>query len=532
MKSVYDMNEEERALALYQMVHSHTLRARSNIGDFFSYVMRDEDSLKPVMVAPHQKVIMEFALAHDRSVIMVPADHGKTFTMAGITLFMLGHDPTLRGAVVSATGGQAGKPVDMVRSYIDSNPFLHSVFPALRRSPRQGDPWTSGSITVARPPGIRDPSLRCVGIDGSITGSRLNWCIVDDILNRENTATQHMRRKVHEWFDSTLLSRMVPGRSRVTVTNTAWHPEDLPHQLEATGWPTLRMSISGNVIIRNTDWDTPDLRPAYATGEECRLTAYDPDPDNAQTLWPFRYDHAGVEKLRREHLPHRFNQLYEQECRDDATAKCKQEWIDNGKRQGAGLTLVSEYTGDNITFTGVDLAIQPGEEHDDCAFFTFEQLPNGKRRILDIEIGQFDGPTIVDKLFAKAAAYKSILRVENNAAQDFIRQFALQRNASLPIKPHTTGRGKAHPEHGIEGLFIELSNGAWIIPCDHGGRCHPSVQKWIDGCLYYVPSAHTDDSLMASYFAREQAKAFGLDTSDRTNRPARQGSLGGLFGAR
>ena len=101
-------------------------------------------------------------------------------------------------------------------------------------------------------------------------------------------------------------------------------------------------------------------------------------------------------------------------------------------------------------------------------------------------------------------------------AQDFIKQFALERDRSIPIKAHvTTAQGKAHPQYGVEGLFLEFSNSAWRLPCDKRGNVHPQVQRFIDACLYYTPQHHTDDVLMAAFFAREQARDWGaLSRSD------------------
>lgn len=513
-------------------LHAQAEAARHDVSAFMEFVMEEETTRAPITVAPHQHVLLDFALAHDRSVIMLPVGHSKTFCMAALTLFLMGQNPTLRGAVVSSTQGQASKVVAMVRDYIESSDKLHMVFPHLVKSHRLGDPWTQTEITVERPPGIRDASLIAVGVDGAIAGARLNWIIVDDILDRENTATKEQRDKVYEWFDSSVLSRLDPRGARIVCTNTAWHPEDLVHRLEKQGWPTLRMDIMGNVFIKDDielietgkePWDSDHLRPASPSPHEkaCRLVAYDPDPTNSQTLWPARISREEVEKLRRRHLPSRFNQLFMNICRDDDSAKCKSEWIEACKQKSVALghtMMVSKYEGPNLTFTGLDLAVNKGEENDDTAFFTFEILPNGLRKILDIDIGQFDGPTILDKLFAKQKAYNSIVRVENNGAQDYLRQFALQRDVSLPVKPHTTGRAKAHPEFGVEGLFIEIYNAAWLIPCDRHGQVHPMVQKWIDSCLYYAPAAHTPDVLMACYFAREQAREWGVlsgsDTAD------------------
>lgn len=529
---------EELYLAMQDDLYLEAMQGRRDVKSFFETVMREETTREPIKLMPHQRVGLDFIMGHDRSVNMWPVGTAKTFTMAGLTLFLLGQDPTTRGAIVSSTQEQAAKPLGMVRDYLESSAELRMVFPNLMPSRRRGDPWTQTEITVDRPHGIRDASLIAVGVDGAIAGARLNWIIVDDILDRENTATKEQRDKVYEWFDSSVLSRLDAKDARIVVTNTAWHPDDLVHRLEALGWATLRMDILGYLHVKDDHervlearnagrayepWDTDEVRPSTPSPADMslRLTAHDPDPSCDVPLWPEKFSIQHIEKLRRRHLPHRFNQLYRNICRDDASARCKLEWIEQCKLKARQLGihgLTSRWKDSELIFTGVDLAVGMGEEHDLVAFFTFAVLPGGYRRILDIEAGHYDGPTIIKKLFDLHDRYNSVIRVENNAAQDFIIQFAREKNVALPLRPHTTGRVKAHPEHGVEGLFVELFNGAWLIPNDKHGNCPAEVQAWVDDCLNYLPAKHTPDRLMSCYFAREQAKEFGVlsggDTGD------------------
>ena len=471
---------------------------------------------------------------------MIPVAHSKTFMTAALTLFLLGNDVTLRGSIVSATQEQAKKILAVVSDYILHSPELRRVFPHLRKSPRARDQWTQTHITVDRPPGIPDASLFAVGIDGGLPGARLNWVVVDDILNRENTATKEGRDKVYTWFDSTVLSRLDPVGARVIVSNTTWHPDDLVHRLEKLGWPSLRMDVLGNIKVQDDAqwvaegrdaWNHPELRPATSSPyeENYRLRSHDPDPRNEKTLWPEKFSEDYVNKvLRFRHLPSEFNRAYMNSCRDDGTSMCRQEYIDLCKKKARDekiFGLVEKYNGPNPTFTGVDLAVSPGEENDDTAFFTIEVRPDGMRVIFDVEIGQWDGPTIANKLFRKLEDYNSVARVENNGAQQFLIDFMLQTNRSLPIKAHTTGRAKAHPEHGVAGIFLEMANGAWLIPNNKRGECSEPVQKFIDACLYYSPSRHTDDVQMAAYFSREQAKEWGLLIPDPNNGKGGDGSI-------
>ena len=417
--------------------------AREDIVTFFEFVMKDFTGKVPsIILAPHQKVGLDFMMHHERSVNMWPIGTSKTWIALGLTLFFMGRDSELRGAVVSATEEQAKKIVGLARSYIENSVELRLVFPHLVRSTREGDAWTQTAITVERRVGIKDASLTAYGADSPrIIGSRLNWVIIDDVLNGENTNTKELRDKLVADLDMNVLSRVDShGWSKVIMINTPWHPEDVIHHArDVMGWACMRMDILGDIEVWDDEacfkefldrgtpnpkfgktWDSPLLRPAFpndSTSRLCRLVERDPDPTNDNLLWPEVRGWEYIEQQKRQYLPVHFNRLHRCIVRDDATSMCKAEYIEKClkiARDRGILTMVSEYRGPNLTFTGVDLAISEGEEHDDTAFFTFEARPGGLNVILDIEVGQWDGPTILDKLFQKCQAYNSIVRVENN----------------------------------------------------------------------------------------------------------------------
>lgn len=530
-------------------------RARTNPADFFSFVMREEHGeRRRITAAAHQRVLFDFVMAHQQCVVRMPAGASKTYCMTALSLWLLGCDPTERGVVISSTEDQAAKPVAMARDYIENKdnafPELRLVFPMLRPSQRVSDPWTQEEIVVDRPPGIRDASLKAIGVDGALSGARLSWILVDDILSRKNTSTVENRKKVISWFNSTVLSRRDVGTARIVVCNTPWHPEDLTYALEKAGWPTITMDIEGGILVSNADeWDTDEIRPAFRTrGAYHRLTAHDsadygapltieqadgtrellsndnavPWNDNAPPknfdldetipLWPEKWSRPEIAKLRRDYAAamHEFNQLYLCLCRDEDSSRCKVEWVERCKAQAIALgifSLVGAYTGPNLTVTGVDIAIGRGKQNHLTSLFTYEVLPNGKRRLLDVECGRFKGKEIVTKIRQKSLAYSSLVRVESNAAQDFIRQWTLDEDASVPVRAHFTGENKHHPTFGVESIFVAMENECWIIPCDPGGAVHPAIQRWLDDCLYYKPPpAHTGDVLMSCWLATEQER--------------------------
>lgn len=405
--------------------------AREDIVDFFNFVMRSEEAPYQLLkAAAHQRLGLRFMLDHRRSVNMWPRDHAKTFSSLALCLKLLGDFPSLRGAVVSSSQELAAKVLRGVSDYIEHSDRLHLVYPNLVKSERSNEPWTQTALTVKRPPGTRDPSLVAIGYQGAVVGRRLDWILIDDLLTQENTTTEDSRMKMLEWVDGTLLGTLVPsGESRVIITNTPWHPQDLLNSARKRGWATLRMTISGDVDIEDDReefnrisggdyWDSDELRPSKKHFKISRLAAHDPDPDEKVQLWPERWTSERIAMKRREILEHVYLQNYEMVPLDPAAAWCKPEWIELCKKNARDMgvySLAERWTGDGVVIMGIDLAIQIGEHNDDTAFFTFVVLPSGHRQILDIDFGKFDGPTNIAKTSDKTTRYNiQLARVENN----------------------------------------------------------------------------------------------------------------------
>jgi hypothetical protein len=194
-------------------------------------------------------------------------------------------------------------------------------------------------------------------------------------------------------------------------------------------------------------------------------------------------------------------------ARDDSASRFKREWIDKavarGRELGATHGLNAVPPGCK-TYTGVDLAVQQHDAADLTVLFTIMVYPNGDRQVMECLSGRWSGPDIVSRIADAHYRWQSIAIVENNAAQDFIIQFA-RATSAVPVRAFTTGRNKAHPEFGVESLAAEMAAGKWIVP-SAGGRPSPEVEAWIQELLFYDPAAHTGDRVMASWFAREGAR--------------------------
>jgi hypothetical protein len=520
--------------------------ARQDVAKFFEFVMRDEQLGLPIQVIPLQHLVFEFLEAHRNCVLMIPVDHSKTFTMSGYALWKLGGNPLLKGAVVSASEGQARKPLQLVRQYIESSTELRFVFPELRKSARAGEPWTMTELTIQRPPGSKDPSLVARGQDSTqIRGSRWGFCLVDDMSNEENTNTPEQREKTYRFLSSTLFTRMDPRTGQVVVTCVALHQEDTTHRLMMSkaeggpGWPGMIMRSDGTIILRNCpNFDSELIRPdddldATNPMATYRLVAHDHLPEAERTLWPERWPREALDERREEMHPVEFERNYNNICRDDSTALCKQEYIDKAlalarklgiKRMCTNLddfTKVNGVTASTIkVFGGVDLAFSQSSAADECAIFLIGVIPNesGKGQIripIWCESGKWGSDELMVKLVSVDERFTHVpYGFENNGAQEGVRKLMVTSEKSLVLKEHTTGATKNSIQLGVPSIFGEMANGAWAIP-NEGRPLEGPLKKWVDQCLHYVPSAHTGDLLMASYFARDLAKRFGAITRTR-----------------
>jgi hypothetical protein len=473
---------EARATMAKQAAKHRALRAqmaRNDANVFIPFILRDEATGNPISQAPYHEELQNFIDDNDRAVVWGHVEMGKTQQVSvGRPLFELGKNPDLRVVVVQATATQATKIVRAVGEHIDKNVWLHMVFPHLKRGKDQ--PWNSQQLTVDRTQGIVQPSFQGIGAHGNILGARIDLLILDDILTMENTRTQGAREDIYQWVKSTLLGRLTPN-ARVIFLGNAWHPDDSMFRLSFEGWASRRFPVR--------------------------------DPVTQLTNWPERWPQSRIESKAKEFGPVEAARQLDCLARSEDAARFKKDWIGLCLQRGMGMELPYALTANDIpagafTFTGVDLGVKKGIHNDLTVLFSIMALPDGSIQVLQCESGKWSAPDIIDKIFESHVRYRSRVLVEDNGAQDFIRQFAKHLNKTVPIYPfNTRGSGKIgnknHPQYGVEGIAAEMAGARWIIPCDDQGVPTPEIHAWIQEMLYYDPLGHTGDRLMASWVARE-----------------------------
>lgn len=450
--------------------------ARKDPNEFCELVLRDEETGRPIVQNRIHERFQHLAQVERRLLLWGHIESGKTQQLSiGHTLWELGHDPRLRCVVGSATVRYGVRIIGAIRRIIERPGPIHDIFPDLRPGPV----WQASAITVDIPntKGIpKDPTLQITSVGtSSLTGSRTDRFIGDDLLNLDNTSTPGKRQATKDWYYAIPMSRMTKN-SKVRIVGNAFHPEDLMHDLAGHG--------------------------GYAWRKFPVLDA------EGQSTWPERWSLDRIEAQRLENHPHEFARLMLCIPRDESQSRFKREWIDQCLARGDGFVpafALSAIPPGFATYTGVDLGVRTKRGSDQTVLTTILVHPNGDRELLWIESGRWAGRDIVDRIIDTHKRYNSIVIVENNAAQQYIVDFTKDASA-VPVRPFHTGANKANPAFGVESIATEMANGKWILPSRNGKPANKEIDQLVTGMLYYDPQEHTSDHLMSLWFAREGSR--------------------------
>jgi hypothetical protein len=463
------------------------------------------------MIQRHLTVSGETA-AQSVAAALVAIGHGKSNQVTRWRLLWeLGRNPGLRCAILSATTGLPEKILAGIKGDIESNPWVKAVFPHLRPGSRPGQrKWDETSIHVEREDNLPDPSLQVYGLTSKVLGARIDLLMIDDLLNLENTLTPYMRQRVWDKVRAEYLSRRPPHtRSRVWLTGHVWTEDDAV--AEICKLPGARVLRLGARVQR--------------TREGRVITSADKEWDETLAWLPLVPELWTREALERRYvelgwaaghmLDNRFMKRAGQGLPADGLAAALE--------RGFGLQLVERWnpvsTGCPV-FVGVDLST--GEGEDKTVIVVVALMGNGDRRVLCIESGRWEGPEIRDRLISINRRFcPTMIAVEANAQQRYIRQFLGEAAHVVPVQDHTTGGGSRGIAWGLRSLALELTERRWQLPKakaaaaarDELAPADPDVRQLLDDGVNFSPDRHPGDHLMAWWIVWLQIKKFEGDWS-------------------
>lgn len=243
-----------------------------------------------------------------RLIVSVPPQHGKSCgASVMLPAYLLGRDPDLRVAVASYSFALAGRLGQEVQRLMASGEY-RSVFPGT--SLKGGGPKSPEERMARRTVQEFDcvgfsGGLRAVGRTGSLTGSRVDVMISDDLYKDMLEANSPLvRERVWEWYNAVVRTRLHDG-SRELVVCTRWHEDDLIGRLKRT-----------ERVVEFISWDQLEGLPpdawvsvSFEALKASPPTVLDPRPEG-EALWPGRHS-AGWLLQRRSADPAVFEALFQ-----------------------------------------------------------------------------------------------------------------------------------------------------------------------------------------------------------------------------
>jgi hypothetical protein len=509
----HGLTVEERQDLVLRLIQQDTLRAREDVNAFVELCARnDQDPCMPPF--EQQGFHREWQAAWSTQSIVVihgATGFGKTEQVIYHLIWRMGRMPTIRVLLLGKQQENAKKLLRKIRRQIESNPMVQAVFPELK----PGLPWTDDRIRLAGA-GIDTTSdtVETYGLDSSPQGTRADIVLADDVVDFENSLTEHQRRKLIAFIDLAIRTRKTT-RGQFFMLANAWHENDVAFE--------------------------------YSRRAGVWYKAYPAIDETGRLLWPSFRSQAWL-NTERESMPlASFERMYLCRPRSDATRIFQSAWFAAARQRGAGLRpqrtvrhdfdrqgnllrpehleLMGVLMAQRLRVAiGVDLATGKTERKrktDQTVFFVLGIHPDGSRQVLWIEKGRWSFDVALERLKLLDDRYRpDLFVVEDNGAQVALAQFARAGGLETPILDFSTTSQKWHESLGIEGIGAEMRAGRWIIPApsasdkeaDYRVRLAPdeleaylAIRDWEAHLLDFSRVGHTPDDVMASYFAKQGA---------------------------
>ena len=171
-----------------------------------------------------------------RLIINIPPRHGKSFCASiAFPAWLLGRDPTTRVMAVSYGEDLAGSLARSCMAVMTS-PLYRELFPGTRISAKRSR--DEDFQTTER------GGRLAATVGGALTGRGGSFIIIDDPIKAGDVDSDVQRRKVNDWYDNTLISRLdSPKDDVIIVVMQRVHINDVAGKLiERGGFEVLNLA--------------------------------------------------------------------------------------------------------------------------------------------------------------------------------------------------------------------------------------------------------------------------------------------------
>ena len=167
--------------------------------------------------------------AKENQLVLLPRGHMKSKLIAYRTAWWLTKHPETTILYVSATADLAEKQLYAIKNIIDNPIYRRYWKDMIHVEEGKREKWAVAEIAVDHPKrkleGVRDASVKAVGLTSNTTGFHADVVVLDDIVVPGNAYSEEGRSKVSAAY-SQLASIENPGALE-WVVGTRYHPRDI-----------------------------------------------------------------------------------------------------------------------------------------------------------------------------------------------------------------------------------------------------------------------------------------------------------------
>ncbi len=280
--------------------------------------------------------------------------------------------------------------------------------------------------------------MTVAGIGGPLTGRGFDLIIIDDpIKNDQEALSPTYRKRLWNWYKTTLRTRLEPGGSIIVVL-TRWHEDDLAGKL------TTPQEDEPDDPEARDPWETVNL-PAVAEKNDA-LGRQEGEP-----LWPERFDTKALANLRQVEGPFWWAALYQGRPQPEGGGIIKTAWFKYYQDEELPRTDKGVLKMPRLVQIW-DTAFKENQKADRSACLT---LATGTRGfyVLDLWVGRVEYPDLVRRSLALADKWDpdQIFIEDKASGQSLIQQ--LRRDTKLPIKAIKAEDDKVTRAHTVTGTI-------------------------------------------------------------------------------
>ncbi len=405
----------------------------------------------------------------DNQLVLLPRDHQKSAMIAYRTAWWITRNPETTILYVSATADLAEKQLKFVKDILTSDTYQRYWPEMVSPDENKREKWSMDEISVDHPKrkaeGVRDPTLKAVGLTANTTGLHCNVAVLDDVVVPGNAYTEIGRDQVKAFYSQ--LSSIETTGAKEWVVGTRYHPDDLYKEL---------------IDMREEFYDP-------ATDEDVDRAVYEvferQVERDGEFLWPkqrrtdgktFGFDERELARKKAKYLD--ITQFYAQYYNNPNSVE--NALIDAGKFQyyeRANLRNIGDawYLGDELlsVFAAIDFAYTVSDRADYCAVVVVGVDSRGNIFILDIDRFKTNKISVMyTKVLALYRKWRfKKFRAEVTAAQSLIvtqfKDYMKQQNVLFVIDEHRPQKNKE--ERMAAALEPRYSNN--VIWHYKGGNC-------------------------------------------------------------